>query len=1077
MISLHPFGLTCRFASNPLRLLDLRRFGIPVVSSLRRTIGGIVCAVLVSIVFVGPAAAQRVPSGVQEELDRRGLTPDDARKEALRLGIDLTDPEAAVRRAREIGVPENLIREMLAVIEEEEQQIARDNAAARQEVDREVPIMFGPATVSDPVLVLPEVDPLFFAPNTSDDEREEREEQRELEREIPQDTLLVRVPLRDELSGIRLVEMFLLNEEVADTLFAFEVRRVLGSKFEGNWQGLIAVPFDAEVGDWTLFVLAVDESENDNIIETDATVRFTHDAALAIEADSMAVRDSLPYFGYDLFALRPETFEPVSIGPVDEGYLVGPGDELRLIVFGATEFQQDLLVDDEGRIFVPSVGQRTVAGSRLDDLREDLRIWLSKNYAGLTTEPPEVLMDLSVARLRPVNVFVLGEVPRPGRYPLPSNSSVFNALYAVGGPLYTGSLRQVQVVRRGRVAYEVDLYEYLLRGFSEGDVRLQSSDNIFIPPRGITVTLEGMVHRPAIYELRPGETFPELLAFAGGLLPEAYTRRFQIERVVPFAEREDPLTVRKVLDFSLADVLAGTDTVAIEDGDRVTIFSIPEVSNLAARIKVRAVSVGGAVFHPGRYELSDDLLTVRDLIGKADGLTGDAYPEKVELIRLTENLKQEVVSLSLPEILADSPTQNLVLRPQDSLYVFSLTELRTKPTVSISGQVQSPGRYELLERMTVIDLLFKGGGLADPEYLKSVFLARADLFRKSPDGRSEEIVPFDLDEALRGGPAAHIPLQPEDEIRVYPLEVEVLRDRFVEISGAVKREGQYRFRDGMSLEDLLIQAGGFRNDAYYETVEVTRLDAQQENGKLAIGLTVSLVGAGAQGYRFSLADSAQAFSEARKFTLQHQDRVYVRTNPSYKPQQTVTVSGEVRFPGEYTLLRENETLSEVIRRAGGVLPTGYPKGSRLFRDKLQVIAQLDRALLGVRDADIVLLPGDEITIPSQPNTVAVRGNVAIEGLIKFEPGRRVKYYLSRAGGLRPETEAVLLTQASGATFRVRRGLFKSNPVVDEGAQIFVTKEPPRDPAQRIDVGRTIVEAVGIISSTLTIVVLARQAFK
>ncbi len=1019
-------------------------------------------------------AGQDLPANVQRELDARGMTAEQARREALRLGINLDNPEAAVRRAREIGVPEALVRQMLAAVQQEAG--GQQGAPIGFELDREVPEMIGPALVTPRVLSLPPVDPLFFAPNTTQEAIEEAERLRA--NELGNDTLMVRVPLRDAMSGLRSVQMYLLHEQALDTLYAYEVRRILGSKYEGTWQGLFEVPYSASSGEWTLYVLAMDDSGNDNIIETDGVVRITNDGSMAVEDDSVAVADSLSYFGYDLFELRRENFQPLEAGPVDDGYLVGPGDELRLIIFGATEFQLDLPVDNEGRIFVPNVGQRTVAGTRLDELREDMRIWLSKNYAGLLTDPPEVLMDLTLTRLRPVSVFVLGEVPRPGRYPLPSNSTVFNALYAVGGPTFSGSLRSVQVVRQGQVAYEVDLYDYLLKGFSHGDVRLRTSDNIFIPPRGITVAIEGQVQRPAIYELRGDESFSDLVAFAGGLKPEAYSRRFQIERVVPLEARADPLSVREVLDYNLGDVLTGTQTVQIEDGDRVTIFSIPEATNLAARSRVRAVSVGGAVFNPGRYELTPDVRTVRDLIRLADGLTGDAFQEKVELIRLTDDLKREVISLNLQDVLADTPTQNLVLRAQDSLHVYSLTDLRMRPQVRISGKVRTPGNFDLMENMTVGDLLFKGGGLADPEYLKTVFMARADIFRKSPDGRSEQIIPFDLGEALRGSGMASEPLLPDDEVRIYPLEVEVQRDRYVDISGAVKQEGRFRFRDGMSLEDLILQAGGFREEAFLEEVEVTRLDRDRTNGELAIGIPVELLDDTERDvrYTFGVADTVQAFSRARRFKLEHQDRVYVRTNPAYRPQQTVTLAGEVRFPGEYTLLRENETLSELILRAGGVLPTAYPRGGRLIRENLQVIAQIDRALAGDRGADIVLLPGDVITIPLQPNTVAVRGNVAIEGLIKYEPGRRVNYYLNRAGGLRPESEAVLLTQASGATFRVRRGLFKSNPVVDEGAQIFVTRKPPRDPSERVDIGRTIVETMGILSSTLTIIVLARNAF-
>ncbi len=1013
-----------------------------------------------------PVHAQGIPKSIQQELDKRSLTPEEARREALRLGIDISDPERALARARELGIPESMVQEMIDAIELEQEEEEAPTSSNGSEIDREVPELVGRPIILPEQLVLPEAD-LLVMPVLEDEE-------------FPMiaDTIHVRVPLRDQITGIEDVQMFLFDSSRTDTLIADEVRRVLGSRYEGVWQARFLIPYDMIADNWSLFVQAVDGSGNDNIIDTEEFLPVLKEGQELVEEDSASVENVLTHFGYDLFLARPEVFEATSVGPVDDGYLVGPGDELRLIVFGATEFQQDLAVDNEGRIFVPNVGQRTVAGARLDELREDLRVWLARSYAGLITDPPEVLMDLSVTRLKPISVFVLGEVARPGRFPLPSNSSVFNALYSVGGPQVSGSLRDVRVIRRGNIVYSVDLYEYLLSGYSSGDVRLHSNDNVFIPPRGKTVTLQGEVVRPAIYEMKPEETFKDLLAFAGGLRAEAYTQRFQIERVIPFEERKDPMIVREVFDYNLTTVLQGEEDIPIADGDVITIFSIPEATNLAARSRVNAVSVTGAVFNPGRYQLTDSTRTIRDLVAQAHGLTGDAFYDKVELYRITQDLKREVVSLNLDDVLEDVPTQNLVLRPQDSLHVFSKKALIEKTYVKISGQVRKPGQYELLENMTTVDLLYKGGGLTDPEFLKKVFRERADLFRVSADGRSEEIIPFHLGDALKGQGAAGSILQPGDEIRIYPLDVEVPEDLYVQISGAVKSEGKFRFRDGMTLEDLILQAGGFEEGAYVKGVEVTRLDSTRANTELATSILVPFLSVVDEGQPFfGVNENAERLKAASQFRLQHLDRVYVRKDPGFREQQTVTLRGEVNFPGTYTLLRENETLTELVRRAGGILPSGYPRGGRLLRDNLQVIVEMDKAISGDQSADIVLLPGDEIIIPLQPNTVAVRGNVANEGLIKFEPGERVTYYLNRAGGLRPDTEAILLTQASGATYRVkRRGLFKSNPVVDEGARILVTRKPPKEPGERVDIGSTIVDTVAIVSSTLTILVLAKQAF-
>ncbi len=846
------------------------------------------------------------------------MTAEEARREALRLGIDLSDPEAAVARARQLGVPEALIQEMLGAVADEEA-AATEGQGAGNTPDREVPMLAGRPIINPDVLILPEKD-LLMLPTPADPVVSMLE--------IEGDTVLVRVPLRDEMSGIRTVNFFFVDAAQEDTLYTINVRRVLGSKYEGMWQAIFVVPDETPSGDWLLLVQAIDEQGNDNIIDTEEMLEIRRDGEALVDKDTMAVTDSLTYFGYDLFSIRPEMFEPASVGPVDDGYLVGPGDELQLIVFGATEFQHTLEVDMEGRIFVPNVGQRTVAGTRLVDLREDLRVWMGRSYAGLLTEPPEVFMDLTVKRLKPVNVFVLGEVRKPGRFPLSSNSTVFNALYTVGGPQTSGSLRSVQVIRQGSRVYSVDLYEYLLKGFSSGDVQLRSNDNVFIPPRGKTVSIQGEIHRPAIYELKDGESFQDLLGFAGGLKAEAYTRRFQIERVVPFEEREDPMQVRSVLDFDLASVLRGEQNVRLADGDLVTIFAIPETSNLAARSRVRSASINGAVFSPGNYELTSDVRTLKELIDTANGLTGDAYHGKVELYRLNENLRKQVVSLNLDDILEDVPTQNLVLQAQDSLVIYSRQVLQETPEVRISGQVRTPGTYDLLENMSVVNLLLKGGGLNDPEFLKNVFRERADLFRKSPDGRSEEIIPFHLGEALAGEGFANEQLQPGDEIRIYPLEVEVLREPYVEISGAVKREGQYRFRDGMSLEDLILQAGGFEEGAYLREVEVTRLDSARENAELATSIQVPFLAVDQSSTpSFGMSDSLNLrVRPARQFKLRHLDRVYVRKDPNFREQQFVTITGEVQFPGTYTLLRENETLTEIIRRAGGEIGRASRRG-------------------------------------------------------------------------------------------------------------------------------------------------------
>jgi len=940
-------------------------------------------AVLWLVLWLLPSVvhAQEIPQPVQEEIRRRGMTVEEARREAERLGIDLSNPEQAARRARELGIPESQIQAMLRAVQQEQ-----------------APQL--------PRILTPGVYPVSF-----------------------QDTLAL------------------------DTLQAL-----------------------------------VD------------SLRLRRDSLRQRKAQ--APSDSLPYFGYDVFENVPDAFKPNQLGPVDDQYLVGPGDELRLMVWGATEFAYDLTVDREGRIFVPSVGQFTVAGKRLDVLREELKRWLARSYAGLLEDPPTVFMDLTVARLQPVYIYALGEVKQPGGYVIASQSTVFQALYAVGGPKLSGSLRDVRVVRGGRVLARVDLYDYLLRGEGREDVRLQNNDQLFVPPRGKTVAIRGQVRRPAIYELKENEGLGELIQFAAGLKPEAFTRYVRIERIIPFEQRQDPSVVREVITVPLDGVLDGSRQVPLYDGDRVEVLSVLDVSR-------NGVYISGAVVHPGLYEITMQVRTIRDLIERAGGATSDVYEGRVQLVRFKQNpaerppsvfrpnLGQEILAdttdslalietmrtLDLTRVLLGDPEHNLTLQPGDRIRVYSELELNAPRTVEIAGKVRNPGVYAWRDSMTVYDLLFLGGGLFDEEFRKEVYLGRADLIRKAEHGTEEIIIPFNLAEALRNEGAGRALLQPGDRIRIYPVDVQEIRDKFVTISGAVKNPGQYRWQENMTLEDLILRAGGFTEDALLDWAEVTRLpkgaDPEQFE-QLAVRIEVPMAEDidDVEAVSFALDDTARALRGARTFRLQHRDRVYIRSNPAFRPQQTVTVTGEVWYPGTYTILRENETLADVLERAGGVRPTGYLKGARLIRGGLPVVIDMERALRRDPRHNVILLPGDEIRVPPKPGTVVVRGNVRRPGLVKYVPGERVGYYIERAGGLDEDSKVILVTQADGGTYPVYLGLkgwFQRDPVVDEGAIIEVVRKPPEEKRQvTFDIGKTLTDIASIAASTLTIIALARQ---
>jgi len=1004
----------------------------------------------------GQLQREDLPKEVRQELERRGLTIQEARQRLRDLGIDLSNPEAAARRARQLGLPMERIQPLLQAIKAQREGVAGlDTTGTRVPANPPFPVLAG----------TPEIEPDSITVD-----------------QLPLD-VEARVPLKSR-NQIRRVQPGFLTAE-GDTVMMRGIQRVAGSVIDGTWRGVYTVPDDTTTGTWTLFVQAA-TSDTSLTLSTGRQLKIFEEGEL--DRDTTR-KDTLKYFGYDTFDTIPEAFTPQPTGPADGSYVVGSNDELRLTVWGAAEFTYELQVDREGRVTVPNVGQFTVAGKKLDELRTGMKQWLSRSYAGLTSDPPTVFMDLTLTRVRPSQVFVLGEVPQPGGYTVSSFATVFNALYSVGGPLRRGSLRNIKVIRDGEVVETVDLYDYLIQGYSPDPVQLQSNDYIFVPPRGPTVAIRGAVKRPAYYEMKEGETMSDLLEYAGRLKPKAYTERFHIERIVPFEERDDPSVAREVLDVSLSEVRSDTAGVVLADGDRVRIPSISAGRDPAVQSRVDAVKVTGAVYQPGQYELGRGMRTVRDLIVRADSLTGDAYREQADLVRIDDSLSQTTRSIDLNAAMNDRPQANVVLQPGDSLHVPSFQEMRANRTVTIRGQVRDPGTYRFREGMTVRSLLRKGGGLTDEEYRKKVFLGRADLYRVSDDGGEERVIPFHLGDALKGEGMTSRTLKPEDKIRVYPATVERLKERFVEISGAVKDTGRYAYQDNMTLKDVILQANGFTEGASLQAVTVTRMvERGDEKGARARTLQVPLVDRDLdpQSVTFSVEDTMRALDAADEFRLRHRDRVFVRQDPSFQPQQTVTVRGQVEFPGEYTLLRDNERLSSVLERAGGVRPTGYLQGGRLLREQQteegtigqqqeeQVIVEMQRAVRGNPDEDVVLQPGDEVIIPTQPNTVAIRGNVANEGLIKHEEGRRVQYYLDRAGGTRRNTEAVLLTQASGATFRVNTGWFRRTPTVDDGAVIRVTEEPPKE--QEINYAEIASNVTQILSSALTVLVLASRAF-
>ncbi len=665
------------------------------------------------------------------------------------------------------------------------------------------------------------------------------------------------------------------------------------------------------------------------------------------------------YFGYDLFGSVPEAFKPNAVGPVDPGYVVGPGDLLRLAVWGEAEFQYELPVAREGKVLIPKVGQVFVTGTPFEELQKNVKNLLSRFYSGLAKSPPTIFMDLTVAQMKPLRVFVLGEVNKPGGYTISGYASVFNALYSVGGPLTSGSLRNIQVLRGKTVASEIDLYEYLISGKSDKDIRLQNGDVVFIPPRSKTVTIEGEVLRPLIYELREGEGLQELLKYAGGLKSTAYAENAQVVRFIPIDQRKPNRPIVEYMNVSLKECLSRC-IVPLADLDRVVIHS-------AAQDTLDFVSIKGFVKYPGRFD----------------------------------------------------PTG-----------------------------------------LTLRDLIFDYGGLADSVFYNRVYAKRADLVRYTKEKPAKIIKSFDL-EKVRAG-SYNEKLLPGDEVYVYSREMSrELRPRII-VQGEVVKPDTFDLNVNMTALDAVLRAGGFTKRSYRKMADVVRLLGTPS------GDTLRTV------FRLDLPDGIDSPSRPDEMLLQNRDVVIVRPDPDYREHEFVVISGFMKYQGKYGLRRENERLADVLRRAGGPTEEAYLEGARMTRHGKPVVVNFKQAIKNKRDDNVILQDGDSIYVPRKPNTVYVHGEVNNQGYLAFIGGNEVWDYVLRAGGLSDSAQHIFLRKPNGESRKLGTGFFSSNPDVPDGAEIFVSKRQPDPPKDKGHIGDTIKDMFAIATSAVTLIILVTQ---
>ena len=576
-----------------------------------------------------------------------------------------------------------------------------------------------------------------------------------------------------------------------------------------------------------LGVLSTEEADSLRLVDSTGamsdSLRAVLDSIQLLRADSVradSLADSvkvlrgggLKLFGIETFRRATTRFQPAQSGPVDQNYRLGPGDLLVLILTGDVERSHTLEVTREGFVVIPQVGQVYVANLTLGELQEQLYGRLGRVYSGVRRGANATTrFQLSIARLRNIQIYVAGDVVRPGAYLMSSAGTVLTALYAAGGPTTSGSFRHV-LIRRGRELVDsLDLYDYLLGGSNPTDIRLQSGDVVFVPVRGGHASVTGQVLRPAIYELRPTETLRDAIGFAGGFDPSAAQARVTIHRILPADSRGPDGRARVVIAVG-ADQFSGgvAPAVPMAPGDSVTVH--PVASRQRGFVTVRGnVWVEGQVgFTPG--------LKLSDAIRLAGGPRPDVYLPRVLVTRMREDSSY----VQLRGAFADSTgrvQEDLVLQDQDQVQVFSRTTFRPVKYVAIVGGVRRPGHVPYREGMTMRDLILMADGLTQDAQLEAEI---ARLPEQRPPGALAETVRVPLDSSGAAGPGADTPLQPYDNVLVLR-QGEWALQRTVVLSGQVKSPGRYSLRSKTErLADLIERAGGLTDEAYSGGIQFYR---------------------------------------------------------------------------------------------------------------------------------------------------------------------------------------------------------------------------------------------------------------
>ena len=652
-------------------------------------------------------------------------------------------------------------------------------------------------------------------------------------------------------------------------------------------------------------------------------------------------------YGHEVFNARSLTFEPSENLATPQNYRLGPGDEVIIDLWGTSEDHLRQTISPEGSIMISQIGPVYLNGMSISDANRHIKSLFSRKYAGMDDAETEV--QVTLGQVRTIQVDILGEVSTPGTFRMSPFSSVFHALYRAGGIRDIGTLRNIQVLRNGKKIAGVDIYEYLFDGKTSGNVRLQEGDVIIVPPYDQLVTIDGNVKRPMYYEIKPGETIDDLLNYAGGFTGDAYSGMVRLARQ---SGTENELYNIDRDEFS---------SYHLKDGDIVTVGTI--LDRYANRVELK-----GSVYRPGMFAIGNDINTVGQLVRKAEGLTDDAYSDRVLLYREGPELQLEIMALDLTGILNGS-VPDVELKRNDVLVISSIHELEERGALTIDGLVARPGTYPFADNTTLEDLILQAGGL-----LEGASTARVEIARRIVDPTSTvqtqrlaDLYTVSIENGLGVGDGKGFLLMPYDRVtvRTSPGYGE---QRSVTINGEVLFAGSYTLeKRNERISDVVRRSGGILDDAFIRGAHMTRrltddeYTARREALNLAISNSNANVG---DSIALSKIDVSRNYNvgidlqKALENPGSHYDLVLQPGDEIFVPEQQsiVKISGDVMFPNA-VIYEPGKKISYYVDQAGGY-------GQTAKKNRAYIVYMNGTVAKAKRSSEVE--PGCTIIVPSKP---------------------------------------------------------------------------------------------------------------